>query len=53
MLTMQAFYTQLFSRVDVHDTHLRCLTQLAQASLGQLAALKNDLSWGPWDNEAG
>jgi hypothetical protein len=49
MLTMQAFYHQLFDEPVTKDPYLVFMIELARSSLEQLATLKSDLAWDPWD----
>jgi hypothetical protein len=47
-LSMQAFYTRLFSTQDVPDPLQTLLAQLTRLNRNQIPALKSDLEWVPW-----
>lgn len=47
-MTMQIFYTRLFSEAAMQDRYLQCLAKLTNVNLTQIAALKSNLTWDPW-----
>ena len=46
MVTMQAFYTNLFSE---QENALSGLLRIAQASLTDILAVRSELVWDVWD----
>ena len=51
MSTMQEFYTQLFQAPETKSLEWASLAQLTQASVTELAALKNTVDWNDWHSE--
>jgi hypothetical protein len=45
MVTMQAFYTDLFSQ---DESALSGLVRIAQASLEDILAVRSELAWDVW-----
>ncbi len=45
MLSMQAFYTNLFS---AKETRFQGFQRIAQASLKEILAVRSELSWDIW-----
>jgi hypothetical protein len=51
MLTMQAFYADLFSQEHL-DQVFQGLRRVAQSSLEDILAVRSELAWDVWDAPA-
>lgn len=48
MISMQVFYTNLFSQED-KDRSIRGLLRIARANLKDILAVRSELAWDLWD----
>jgi len=48
MVSMQAFYTNLFSTRENEQSSLASLLRIAQASLKEILAVRSELAWDVW-----
>lgn len=49
---MQTFYTQLFSTKDEQPAFLRSLLRIAVSRLADVIAVKSELAWEIWSENA-
>jgi len=48
MVSMQAFYADLFSARENEQSSLASLVRIARASLKEILAVRSELAWDVW-----